>query len=161
MKEMPANCILSKGITGCGATTLAIEQAGHTILAMPFVGLIDNKTAQYPDTLLGIYGRGDKSEEIAEYLNSHDTIKIATTFDSLKKVCDTLDYFGCNPYKNAHLVVDEWHVLFNSYDYRYDGIRRLLDTAPRFDKATYISATPIERKYYLDEIKHLPEYRIE
>jgi hypothetical protein len=107
MTEIPANCVLSKGITGCGATTLGIEQAGHTIIAMPFTGLIDNKTSQYPDTLLGIYGRGDKTAEIGEYLNTHETIKIATTFDSLKKVCDALHYYGHNPYRDAHLLVDE------------------------------------------------------
>lgn len=161
MKEIPANCILSKGVTGCGATTLAIEQAGHTIIAMPFVGLIDNKTAQHPDTVLGIYGRGDKTQEIQEYIDSHETIKIATTFDSLQKVCESLEHLGCNPYKDAHLIVDEWHILFNSYDYRYDGIRRLLDTAPKFAKVTYISATPIERQYYFTEITHLPERYIE
>lgn len=37
----------------------------------------------------------------------------------------------------------------------------MLDIAPLFDKVTYISATPIERQYYLEELKHLPEYRIE
>jgi hypothetical protein len=52
-------------------------------------------------------------------------------------------------------------VLFNAYDYRYTGVRKLLDTAPLFDRATYISATPIERKYYLEELRHLPELRIE
>ena len=137
MTEIPANCVLSKGITGCGATTLGIEQKGHTLIAMPFTGLIDNKTAQYRDTLLGIYGRGGKEYEIEQYLKSHDTVKIATTFDSLR------------------------HVLFNAYDYRYEGVRKLLDTAPHFDRVTYISATPIERKYYLEELKRLPEYRIE
>ena len=67
MTEIPANCVLSKGITGCGATTLGIEQKGHTLIAMPFTGLIDNKTAQYSDTLLGIYGRGGKEYEIEQY----------------------------------------------------------------------------------------------
>lgn len=33
-----------------------------------------------------------------------------------------------------------------------------MDTAPHFDRVTYISATPIERKYYLEELKRLPEY---
>ena len=107
MTEIPTNCVLSKGITGCGATTLAIEQTGHTIIAMPFVGLIGNKTAQHPDKVLGIYGKGDKIQEIREYLETHDTIKIATTFDSLRKVCDVLEYLGFNPYKDAHLIVDE------------------------------------------------------
>ena len=95
MTEIPANCVLSKGITGCGATTLGIEQKGHTLIAMPFTGLIDNKTAQYRDTLLGIY------------LKSHDTVKIATTFDSLRKVADTLARYGFDAYKDAHLLVDE------------------------------------------------------
>ena len=161
MTEIPANCVLSKGITGCGATSLGIEQGGHTIIAMPFIGLIDNKTAQYPDTLLGIYGKGGKEYEIEKYLTTHDTVKIATTFDSLGKVARTLEQYGFNPYKNAHLLVDEWHVLFNAYDYRYEGVRKLLDIAPLFDKVTYISATPIERKYYLEELKHLPECKIE
>ena len=57
MTEIPANCILNKGITGCGATTLAIRQAGHTIIAMPFVGLIKNKEYQHSE-VLGIYGSG-------------------------------------------------------------------------------------------------------
>ena len=74
---------------------------------MPFTGLIDNKTAQYPDKLLGIYGRGSKDSEIKRYLDSHDNLKIATTFDSVKKVAEALDYYGFNPYKNAHLIVDE------------------------------------------------------
>lgn len=161
MNEIPVNCVLSKGVTGCGATTVAINQPAHTIIAMPFVGLIENKTAQHPDTLLGIYGRGDKTQEIKDYLDSHETIKIATTFDSTKKVCDTLHSLGVDVYSDVRLVVDEWHLLLNSYDFRYDGIRRLLDTAPLFDNVTYISATPIERKYYLEELKHLPEYRIE
>lgn len=160
MKEIPANCVLSKGITGCGASTLAIEQAGHTIIAMPFVGLIDNKTAQHSE-LLGIYGRGDKTQEIKDYLDAHNTLKIATTFDSLRKVADTLSSLNFDVYRNTHLAVDEWHVLFNAYDYRYKGMRKLLETAPSFDKVTYISATPIERRYYLEELKHLPEYRIE
>ena len=107
MTEIPANCVLSKGITGCGATTLGIEQKGHTLIAMPLTGLIDNKTAQYRDTLLGIYGRGGKEYEIEQYLKSHDTVKIATTFDSLRKVADTLARYGFDAYKDAHLLVDE------------------------------------------------------
>ena len=106
MKEIPTNCILSKGVTGCGATTLGIKQTGDTIIAMPFVGLIDNKTVQHPE-VLGIYGGGDKTQQIQRYLKAQDTLKIATTFDSLQKVCETLTSLGYNPYKNAHLLVDE------------------------------------------------------
>ena len=65
------------------------------------------RQAQYRDTLLGIYGRGGKEYEIEQYLKSHDTVKIATTFDSLRKVADTLARYGFDAYKDAHLLVDE------------------------------------------------------
>ena len=97
MEEIPANCVLSKGTTGCGATTLATEQRTPTIIAAPFVELIGNKAAQYPENdsgrpvLLPIYGEGDKTKEIAEYMSRHgDLPKIMTTYDSVPKVCGIL-----------------------------------------------------------------------
>lgn len=107
MPCIPTNCVLNKGITGCGATTLAIKQPGHTIIAVPFVSLIQNKVAQHPDVLLGIYGEGDKTAAITAYIASHPTVKIMTTFDSLSKVCRILAEQGIDPYTAAHLVVDE------------------------------------------------------
>lgn len=107
MQEIPTKCVLNKGITGCGATTLAIKQPRHTIIAVPFVDLILNKVAQHQDVLLGIHGPGDKTAKIAEYLATHPTVKIMTTYDSLPKVCSILTKQGFNPYKDIHLVVDE------------------------------------------------------
>ena len=146
MTEIPANCILNKGITGCGATTLAIRQAGHTIIAMPFVGLIKNKEYQHPE-VLGIYGSGDKTEQIKEYMQNNKILKIAVTYDSLPKVCKILNELGFNPYTDSHLVIDEWHILLNAYLYRNEAVKGLLYVAKGFDKVTYMSATPIERKY--------------
>ena len=34
-------------------------------------------------------------------------------------------------------------------------------TARDFERVTYMSATPIERKYWLEELMNMPEYRIE
>ena len=106
MEELHANYVLNKGITGCGATTLGIMQKGCTLLAMPFVGLIENKEKQHKN-ILGIYGEGDKTEEIRNYLKDHAEYKIATTYESFKKVCDILESLGRDPYKEAHLLVDE------------------------------------------------------
>lgn len=100
MTEIPTNCVLNKGLTGCGATTLAIEQAGSTIIAVPFVGLIENKVSQHGDLLLGIYGEGNKKTEIGDYTRLHPTGKIMTTYDSLPIVCSILDSLGYNPYKD-------------------------------------------------------------
>ena len=106
MKKIPNNCVFNKGITGCGATTLAITQPGNTILAMPYVGLVDNKTASNKD-LLGIHGGMDREKAIAEYLKTHDRLKIAVTYDSIPFVCDYLESQGLAPYRDFFLFVDE------------------------------------------------------
>ena len=146
MEEIPANYVLNKGITGCGATTLAIRQPGDTILAMPYRGLVDNKTAQNPD-LLGIHGEMDRESEIIRYINTHKQIKIATTYDSLPYVLDVLAEQGRDPYKDMFLFVDEWHILFNSYKLRGQVAKKLLERAGRFERKTFVSATPIPREY--------------
>ncbi len=109
MTELPANYVLNKGMTGCGATTVALEQPSPTIIAMPFVGLIQNKTGQDRDgRLLGIYGDGDKGQEIAEYMKSHSqSPKILTTYNSVPKVCGILSSLGYDPYSSFFLVIDE------------------------------------------------------
>ena len=108
MKELPANTIINKKLTGCGATTLAIEQPGDTIIAVPYTALIMNKTEQdIQNVLLGLYGGGDSyKSEISSYLDTHDEVKVMTTYDSLPKVCQLLKELGRNPYE-MFLVVDE------------------------------------------------------
>ena len=106
MTEIPTGYVFNKGITGCGATTLAIKQPGNTILAMPYRGLVENKAASNKE-LLGIHGEMERESEIIKYIQSHDQLKIATTYDSLPVVCDTLIAQGQDPYKNCFLFVDE------------------------------------------------------
>ena len=161
MTEIPANCVLNKSITGCGATTLAILQPGHTIIAVPFVSLIQNKVAQHKDVLLGIYGEGDKTAIIKDYVDCHPSVKIMTTFDSLPKVCGILTELKHDPYTTFHVVIDEWHTLFQSYQFRNNAVRNLLEETKKMKRVTFVSATPIEPEYWLEEIKHLPEIKIE
>jgi hypothetical protein len=146
MTSIPENCVFNKGITGCGATTLAIKQPGNTILAMPFQELIDNKVASNPN-LLGIHGGMERETEIAKYIKSHDQHKIAVTYDSFPLVCDVLLDQGLDPYKDYFLFVDEWHILFNSYKFRNQAARKLLDRSKLFQSKTFVSATPIPREY--------------
>lgn len=146
MSEIPANCVFNKGITGCGATTLAIKQPGNTILAMPFRGLVENKAASNPE-LLGIHGDMDREKEIIKYIGSHNPIKIATTYDSFPLVCKVLISQGLDPYKDFFLFVDEWHILVNDYKFRNEAITKLLNEAEHFERKTYTSATPVPKKY--------------
>lgn len=104
---------------------------------------------------MGVYsGVGDNT--ITEYIQSVNPLKIATTYDSLPRVINTIKEYGMNPYKDTFLLVDEWHTLFNSYEFRYDAITNLLNTAKQFERATYLSATTIEREYMLTQLRHLP-----
>lgn len=48
-----------------------------------------------------------------------------------------------------------------NYSFRYKAIRGVLDEVPKFERVTYISATPIERKYWLDEVRTMDEVILE
>lgn len=157
LTEIPTNCLFNKKQTGCGATELAIRNSIPTIIAMPYVALVKNKTIYRKDdiSVLGVY-EGITEQDIIDYARTHSPLKIAVTYDSLPRTLRALETAGLNPYRDIFLLVDEWHVLFNSYLFRHNAIKNLLAEAAKFDKATYMSATPIEREYVLEELKHLP-----
>lgn len=84
---------------------------------------------------------------IKQHLADNGELKIITTYDSLPRVCESLSSLGYDTYGNAHLVIDEWHLLLMSYGFRKGAIRGLLDEAKKFKSVTYISATPIEKDF--------------
>lgn len=157
LTEIPVNCLFNKKQTGCGATELAIRNDIPTLIAMPYVALVKNKTIYRQDKIevLGVY-EGIGEQDIIDYAQSHSPLKIAVTYDSLPRTIKALQSAGLNPYKDMFLLVDEWHVLFNSYSFRHTAIKNLLAEAAKFNRATYMTATPIEQKYVLEELKHLP-----
>ena len=63
MTEIPVNCLFNKKKTGCGATELAIRNSIPTLIAMPYVALVKNKTVCRTDDIevLGVY------EDITEW----------------------------------------------------------------------------------------------
>ena len=137
MTEIPVNCLFNKKKTGCGATELAIRNSIPTLIAMPYVALVKNKTVCRTDDIevLGVYE--DITEwDITQFARTHSPLKIATTYDSLPRVVSALQSIGIDPYKELFLLVDEWHVLFNSYSFRHRAIRELLATAARSDSPT-------------------------
>ena len=153
--RLPENCILDKGITGCGATRLAITNDRSTLIAAPTVNLIKNKMQEHPD-LLGVYG-GVTNQEIADYLKTHDCWKIMATYDAIPRVVDVA---GTEIYKKAFLLVDEYHRLLFDYSFRHSAIAGLLEQAPRFASKTFLSATPIEQEFLLDELQGIPQVKI-
>ena len=108
LTEIPVNCLFNKKQTGCGATELAIRNSIPTIIAMPYVALVKNKTIYRKDdiSVLGVY-EGIQEQDIIDYAKSHSPLKIAVTYDSLPRTIRALESAGFNPYKDLFLLVDE------------------------------------------------------
>ncbi len=95
--ELPSNCVFNKVATGCGGTTLEIENMNRdSIITVPLEAMIENKTKQYPnertptDFILFGVKAGVTKYDIIEYLKSNKHHKIITTYDSLYKVIEAI-----------------------------------------------------------------------
>ena len=149
-KEFELPCgILNKGITGCGATSVAINDQHKTIICCPRIHLILNKCGQNPN-MLGVYGEiGDM--KIMEYLKDSKLPKIMVTYDSFSRVCKYIENKS-----EWRIVVDEYQYLLIDSGFRSEKTMDLLKELKKFDYVTYVSATPIADKY-LQEIDHFKD----
>lgn len=154
--NIPSRCLFNKGITGCGGTTLEIESKRNSIILVPNINLVLNKCAVYPN-LIGVYGAISESDLDERLQEKTRYKKIMGTYDSLPKILNVLgdtafDYF---------LLIDEYHILFNSYSFRYKPIKFILDTYTKFKDFCFMTATPLEDFNILEEIKDLPKITLE
>lgn len=140
MDKIPSNCILSKRIPGCGATTLELDTNRSSIIVVPNVPVIVSKCNKYPN-LLGVY-EGVNQSEIINYLKNNRTCKIMTTPESLCKVKSACERCGINIYTDFFMLMDECHQLVKDVDYRVDIVTPMNDFF-RFNCKALVSATPI------------------
>lgn len=150
--------LLDKGKPNCGGTDLAIKNGYPTIIAVPYKNLVKNKVAQHKH-VLGVYG-GVTDAEIISYILIHDIVKIMVTYDSVGRVVRLLEKYRNSLLKDTLLLVDEEHVLFNHYAFRNPAIKGLLKISRLFKWVCFMTATPIDREFMLDELKDLPITRI-
>lgn len=134
------NGILNKELTGCGGTTLALEDENRTVICSPRRKLIENKAAQYPDSLLVI--EGVSAKQIADYIKAVQVPKILTTYDSFRKVKAAVGSF-----EGWKVVVDEFQALLNDSAFKADTEIAFLKELESCPFVTYLSATPILDKY--------------
>lgn len=148
--ELPKG-ILNKGVTGCGATSVAIEDEHKTIICSPRINLIKNKVGQHKG-LFGVFG-DVKNDEIMAYLEKAETPKIMVTYDSMPRLAKLID-----DKSDWRVVVDEYHYLLIDSGFRSDKAIVLLDVVNEFDYVTYLSATPIADKYIqgMEHFKDVP-----
>lgn len=147
------NGILNKGITNCGATTLALEDKHKTIICSPRNNLIVNKHEQYGETMLVI--GGCKDSDIRKYIESKDVPKILVSYDSFPKVIECID-----DKSEWRIVVDEFQYLLADSSFKSETELRFMECLKQFNYVTYLSATPILDKYIsqIDFFKDIPYY---
>ena len=152
--ELPIG-VLAKGATGCGGTTLALEDENKTIIASPRKALIECKARQYADALL-VEG-GVRTDEVAMYIQLCDekgiVPKILTTYDSLFKVACAIDDMS-----TWRVVVDEFQCMLSDSTFKSDTEIKMIQELRRFPYVTYMSATPILDEFLneIDVFKGVP-----
>jgi len=157
LDEIPKG-IVNKGACGVGMSSIALEDNYPTIIAVPTIEVIKNKTAQYPnnrrlESVFGYYA-DIKEKNLIHYVKSTTVPKILVTYDSFHRVAKLVDK---NKYR---VVVDEFSDLLDAYSYREKAIEHLLTSVQEFDYVSYISATPLKEEYYPEALKNLNEYEI-
>lgn len=121
IKEIPTNTILNKTMTGCGATTLEINAARHSIIIEPNVPVIVGKKAQH-SFLFAVY-EGTSKEDVKAYLaGEHDGYrKIITTPEGFdKKVLPAMYETNTPIFEDYFLLFDECEKAIQDVGYRGD-----------------------------------------
>lgn len=138
--ELPHG-ILNKNVTGCGATSLALEDRHKTLLLCPRVNLVVNKHSQYRETTFMVNG-DVKNVEIEEYIESAELPKIIATYDAAERIAGMIE-----DKSEWRVVVDEYQYLLIDSAFKAQVENSLLDSIRSFPYVTYLSATPIAHKY--------------
>ena len=172
--------VFNKVMTGCGATTMFLEDSVPTVLCSPRKELIRCKANS--DRFAGkVYlfgaGRGpaakviDKINDMKSYVQSlvlppfnqfaPQVPKILVTYDSTKYVLQGLSEMGC--LGNFRFVIDEFQTLWTDAAYRGSVVAELMENVRNLPFVVYLSATPYMEKYldYMDEFKYLPYVELE
>ena len=149
LEDLPRNRIFNKVVTGCGGTTVVLQNAEDYVIAVPTTELIINKTditmagiskRDYNGIRpFGLFGRFDDAAErkLKDYLNCSGIKKIMCTYDKVPKLMEYI-----TPSSNE-LLVDEYQCLLKAYSYRQKAIDGVLDNFRAFKSFCFMSATPI------------------
>lgn len=155
--ELPHG-IFNKVVTGCGATTVALEDNNPTILICPRLALLENKTAKYNRKVTRVYWVQledfKDTTSLNKYIKETQVPKLLITFDSFKKLKKLL---GDTIYK-YRIVVDEFHKLLQDASFKAEVSQKLVEDLEDLPYVTFLSATPIVNDYlkYIPYLNSLP-----
>lgn len=153
--ELPHG-IFNKSVTGCGATSLAIEDKHKTLLLCPRVNLVINKHLQYKETTFMVNG-DVKNADICKYLESAELPKIIATYDAAERIAKLI-----KDKSEWRIIVDEYQYLLIDSSFKADVESKLVESLSDFPYVTYLSATPIAHKYICEfpYFKNLPYHEL-
>ncbi|MCA0933248.1 DEAD/DEAH box helicase family protein [Lutimonas saemankumensis] len=157
MDDLPENVMLNKVTTGCGMTTVALSNNRKYVIAVPFVALIQNKLehCKYNNiNALGVYGNSNSYDEIIEFKGD----KIITTYDSLGKVTKALE--ERKDIMHWKILIDEAHKLVDSASFRTEAVQTVLDSYNKYGSYVFGTATPIDDRYQLPQLRNIPKEKI-
>lgn len=158
LKDLPENVMLNKVTTGCGMTSVVLENDVKYVLAVPFVSLIKNKEKWCQDKgieLCSVYSGGANDEVVKKFTGS----KIIVTYDSLERVTKCLEERG--DIKSWKLCIDESHKMVDTAAFRPNAIDSVLNNYKKYKSYVFGTATPINDKYQLPSLKHIPKVKIQ
>lgn len=140
LNGIPSDCILSKRIPGCGATTLELITDRNSIIIVPNVPVIQSKEKKEPYPK-GVYEDVTVSE-VVTYLKENNRYKIMTTPESFGKIKVACKKCGINIYSKFFLLLDECHQLVEDSGFRKKIVLPMADFF-RFKNKAMVSATPL------------------
>ena len=180
LSDLGDNCIFEKGSTGCGGTTLALNQNDrHVIIAMPTRNTVQSKEVvrDKDNNIIGnnrdlfcIWsGHNDRMEDLKKYLDKvklfRQKVKIVCTYDQVGRLYDRLmcgdgegnlangsNRLAYTPL-NWWLYIDEMHEVINAYQGdRRESIRQMLDLIKVAKHVVFITATPLKEEFFFSQI---------
>lgn len=149
LSELPSRCILNKGITGCGGTTVELQSKRNSIILCPTKNLVTSKKSE---DYFGVDGDVTITQ-IKEYLYSkREYYKFVATYDALERLMNIIPN-----YESYFLLIDEYHLLFNDYSFRSKPIRFILDHFKEFKDWCFMTATPLKEEFILKELEGIEQ----
>lgn len=150
--------IVNKTKTDVGGTYVAANCSSNYIIVCPFKDLVDSIAADKNNkyNVFKCYG-GVNEYQFKKYIKDNTTYKIAVTYDSLPKLLEWMK----EDTRGWKVLVDEYHLILEDMDFRYDAINDLMDKIRKFSYYSFLSATPIDFDFEIDFLKSLPHYKVQ
>ena len=149
--------IVNKTKTDVGGTYVAANCSSNYIIVCPFKDLVDSIAADKNNRyeVFKCYG-GVREYQFRKYIKNNTTYKITVTYDSLPKLIGWL-----SSTEGWKVLVDEYHLILEDMDFRYDAINGLMEEIQKFRHYSFLSATPIDLDFEIDFLKQLPHYKVQ